>query len=276
MLIINADDLGLAPGVTRGILELARSGGATSASLLPNLPGSAAALAAARDAGLDAGVHLNLCLGAPLAPPEAVPSIVGSDGRFLTAAAVTRRLALGRVRTREVAREWSAQIEYVLAGGTRPSHLDSHCHLHAYPPLYRLTLELARRYGIPGVRRAYAGFVYQTPHLFAIRARLRPSRGGDNGLAQPDHFAVLTAMGPWSTSRAFAALLRALPPGVTELVCYPGHVDDELRRVDPLTQPRNPARANCCCSRAPSSVTPSRAHPPHLLGRPDRIMKRSD
>ena len=32
--------------------------------------------------------------------------------------------------------------------------------------------------------------------------------------------------------------MRALPPGVTELVCHPGHVDDELRRVDTLTTPR--------------------------------------
>ncbi len=239
-LIINADDLGLAPGVTRGILELARQGAVTSTSIFANLPGSDEAMAAARDAGLDAGVHLNLCLGAPLLPPAHVPSIVGPDGRFVTAGLVARRLVRRSLQVEEVEREWAAQIERVLAAGPRPSHLDSHCQLHAYPSLYRLTLRLARRYGIPGVRRAFAGHILQLPRVPLARARLHPWpwRARGSAPAQPDHFTVLTVQGPPRTPRPLQALLRALPPGATELVCHPGHVDEELRRIDPLTDPR--------------------------------------
>jgi predicted glycoside hydrolase/deacetylase ChbG (UPF0249 family) len=45
-------------------------------------------------------------------------------------------------------------------------------------------------------------------------------------------------MGLVRNARPLEALLRALPAGVTELVCHPGHVDEELRRVDTLTTPR--------------------------------------
>ena len=63
LLIVNADDLGLAPGVTRGILELARSKAVTSANLLVNLPGSGDACAMARSMGIDAGLSVLCWIG---------------------------------------------------------------------------------------------------------------------------------------------------------------------------------------------------------------------
>src|SRR2546421_500089 len=79
LLIVNADDFGLAPGVTQGILELAQCGAVTSTSTMINLPGSKEAVAAARGAGLDMGLHLNICLGAPLWPPRRAPRLRRPD-----------------------------------------------------------------------------------------------------------------------------------------------------------------------------------------------------
>src|SRR2546423_8154190 len=124
------------------------------------LPASKDAVAAARSAALDLGLLLNICLGAPLLSPEAVHSLVAPNGRFVRADVITRRRFAGQLRLDEVEREWSAQIESFLACGVRPGHLDSHCHLHAYPGLYRLTMRLAARYRLPGVRRACAGLIY--------------------------------------------------------------------------------------------------------------------
>src|SRR5947208_8581695 len=111
LLIVNADDFGLAPGVTRGILELARCGAVTSTSTMINLPGSQEAVAAARSLGLDMGLHLNICLGAPLLPPAAVPSLVAPDRRLVRADEITRWRFAGQLRLAEVEREWSGQIE---------------------------------------------------------------------------------------------------------------------------------------------------------------------
>lgn len=250
LLIVNADDLGLSPAVSRGILELARLGAVTSASLMANMPGASDALAAAHAADLDLGVHLNLCTGTPLLPAHTVPSLLGTGGRFTIARSIAQRLLSGRLRLDEVEREWSAQIEWLLASGLRPSHLDSHCQTHALPALYRLTIQLASRYGIPGVRPACGGLIYQLPGISLLRVRLRPAwppewrsdrvrgRQTTRRILQPDHFSVLTALGQQRTSRQLQALLHALPPGTTELVTHPGHVDDQLRRIDPLTEPR--------------------------------------
>jgi len=244
LLIINADDYGLAPGVTAAILDLARRGSVTSASAIVTMPGSIAALAAARAVDLDLGLHLNLCAGTPLSPAAAVPSLLAGGGahrpRFATAGEIQWRYLRGRLVLNEVRRECCAQIEWFLATGAIPSHLDSHCHLHALPRLYRLTVELAGRYGIPGVRRAASNFIFRPPRLpLFSRVVGFPQRGvAQHPPYQTDYFSVLTVMGPARTPRPLHALLHTLPRGVTELVCHPGYVDDELLHIDTLTHAR--------------------------------------
>jgi len=236
-LIVNGDDFGLSPAVNAGMVELARLGALTSASLLVTMPGAEESLALAHAVGLDAGVHLNICVGRPLSPPDRVPTLLDGTGRFPNAHVVAWRYLTGRLRIEEVEREWSAQIERVLAAGIRPSHLDSHCHLHLYPGLFALIQRLARRHGIRGVRGAAAGFILQPPGLPGARLTLGRTRSRP-GLYHPDHWSVLTVQGRARASGPLDTLLRALPPGVTELICHPGHVDDALRARDPLSDPR--------------------------------------
>jgi predicted glycoside hydrolase/deacetylase ChbG (UPF0249 family) len=238
LLIVNADDLGLAPGVSEGILDLAGRGSVTSASVLMNLPGGPDALRRARAIGLDTGVHLNLCAGMPLSPPDQVPSLLRADWRLASAQAVHLRLLSGRLRLDEVEREWAAQIDRYVSIAGRPSHLDTHLHMHAHRDLYPIIMRLAARYGIAGVRCALAGYLLQVPRLSLAPVLLRrPSRSAA-AVCHTDRFTVLTALGWVRSARPLRALLHALPPGITELVCHPGHVDDDLLRLDPLTGQR--------------------------------------
>jgi predicted glycoside hydrolase/deacetylase ChbG (UPF0249 family) len=229
--------------VTRGILDLARVGAVTSASLLTNLPGSLEALTMAQSAGLDLGVHLNLCLGAPLSPPELVSSLVDAAGWFHRSGAVALRLASGRLHLDEVEREWARQIETVLAWGVQPSHVDSHGHFHAWPPLYARTVCLARQHAIAGVRNAFDGYMLHSPHWSSLRWTVRRPGKRTRTVSHPDHFTVLSVWGYASQLDTLRDVLRALPPGVTELVCHPGHVDEDLRRLDRLTDAREDEQA---------------------------------
>src|SRR3954465_14713228 len=82
-LVVNADDFGMSPAISRGILRAHRDGIVTSTSLLGNcadLEHARAALAEARNLGV--GVHLALVGGAPVADPATVPSLLAGDGRF--------------------------------------------------------------------------------------------------------------------------------------------------------------------------------------------------
>src|SRR6266849_8648084 len=153
-LIVNADDLGWAAGVNRGIAEAHRGGIVTSASLLANGEAFAEAVELARDAGgLGVGVHLNLNDGPPIAQRESMPSLVNDSGEFeggpdgLLLKIATRGLSM-----REVALEWSAQISKVRDAGIEPTHLDGHKHVHMLPGLFEITLRLAKRYGIGAIR----------------------------------------------------------------------------------------------------------------------------
>ena len=62
VLIVNADDLGLSPGVNAGIIEAHLRGIVTSASLMVRQPAAREAARLARaHPGLSVGLHLDLC-----------------------------------------------------------------------------------------------------------------------------------------------------------------------------------------------------------------------
>jgi predicted glycoside hydrolase/deacetylase ChbG (UPF0249 family) len=205
-LIVNADDFGLTPGVSRGILRARRHGIVTSTTLLVTAEIDRGQLAEALDSGMGLGLHVNLTLGQPL---SGAPSLVDADGRFLRDA---RRAAAG-ADVGDVEREVQAQIERFQALTARsPTHLDTHHHVGLLAPVAEVVLAAARRLGVP-VRSQDT----------AARARARGA-----GLRTPDHF--FGESGPdayWTPARTLARL-RALPLGVSEFMTHPGLFDDTL------------------------------------------------
>ena len=97
-LLVTADDFGIGPETSRGILELALRGTVTSTVLLVNSPFAEDGVAAWRKAGcpLELGWHPCLTLDSPVLPAERVPSLVGPDGRFSTLGQLLKRLLRGR------------------------------------------------------------------------------------------------------------------------------------------------------------------------------------
>src|SRR5918911_4514999 len=84
LLVVNADDFGLSPGINAGIIEGFEKGILTSASIMVNAPAfeEAVELAQAHE-GLGIGVHLNVLRGKALLPPTEISSVVDADGLFL-------------------------------------------------------------------------------------------------------------------------------------------------------------------------------------------------
>lgn len=244
--IINADDFGLTAGVNRGILQAFDQGVLSSTSLLANLPAFDDAIRLARATPeLPVGVHLNLLAAAPVAGARAVPSLVDGGGRLVASVpALVGRLAFGRILREHLVVEFEAQIRKVLDAGIRPTHVDSHRHVHCLPGVFEATLIAAGRLGIRSVRLPLerAGLVglrvLSRPGLtsrakraliglLCWRGRTRLARGG---FRAPDHF-IGFSLGPRPDPEALADLLAALPPGVTEIACHPGFLDDALRLV---------------------------------------------
>ena len=234
-LIVNADDFGLTAGINRAIIECYRAGAVTSATLMVNGEAAVeAALLAADSTGLGVGLHLNLTSGRPTSPPENIPSLLGPDGSFPGLRQALWRLSTGRARAYELENEIVAQIERLTGLGVRPTHVDSHHHLHAHPRLRSLISRICPRHGIARMR----GFRMsgRTPKAIAVAwaARL-PSTG--TPLKVPDRFSGIEAMG----GENMAAVVRtslAHQGDTLEFMCHPGYLDEDLLRVTSYNEPR--------------------------------------
>ena len=142
-LIVNADDFGLAPGVSAGILAAHRHGIVSSTTLLATVAIDDESVRALRDSGLGVGLHVNLTLGRPLSGGR---SLVDGDGRFVRDA----RHAAARANAVDVEREVAAQIEKFESIAKRPpTHLDTHHHVGLLVPVAEVVIDAARRLGVP-------------------------------------------------------------------------------------------------------------------------------
>ncbi len=240
-LIVNADDLGLSPGVNRGILESAVCGVVTSTTAMTNMPFVQAGLELIRQNAphLGVGLHLNLSYGRPLSDPAEVPSLVRGDGQFVS---VSRGIASSRRwQPGEVKLEFSAQLErFVALTETLPDHLDSHQMVGSLSAVCReVMLDLAETHALPmrrGGREAFrllereaARRLYLTqpwmPPLLGTLPWQRYNHIYDRVALEPDHFEI----GFFDSTATVETLLRILgelPAGVTELVCHPGYLDE--------------------------------------------------
>lgn len=204
-LIVNADDFGLTPGVSDGILLAHRHGIVTSTTMLVNGGVTRETVARARDAGLGLGLHVNLTLGAPLSRGASLVE----HGAFVRDA----RRAAARARASDVEREVAAQIErFQTLAKQPPTHLDTHHHVGLHEPVREVVLAAARGLRVP-VRSQDA----------AARHRARAAR-----LGTPDHFFGESGPGAyWSLARTLRHL-RELPSGTSEFMTHPGWCDPAL------------------------------------------------
>src|SRR5439155_1763901 len=95
LLVINADDLGFAPGVNRGILEAHAAGTVSSASMMVTAPAFDDAVERVRTEApkLGVGLHLDLVAGRPLtSAPSLHPIASCSLARRTSAASRCRAL----------------------------------------------------------------------------------------------------------------------------------------------------------------------------------------
>ncbi len=205
-LIVNADDFGLTPGVSEGILAAHRHGIVTSTTLLVNRPIERHLLDRLADTDLGVGLHINLTLGRAL---TGASSLTVEDGQFVRE---PYRVA-ERATPSAIEREIVAQIDAFERLLRRPpDHLDSHHHVGMLEPVRTVLLDTARAAHVP-VR---------------IQDRVARAAARSAGLRTPDHF--FGASGPdayWTLGRALRHL-RDLPPGTSEFMTHPGYFDAAL------------------------------------------------
>ncbi len=235
-LIINADDYGRSPDISRGIRDAHLRGIVTSSTCMMNMPSVAEdiKIALKETPNLGLGVHLVLTAGRPVLSPEKLPTLTNNQGGFLKLEALIGNAK--NINTAEVRAEWRAQIEaFFAASGKKPTHLDSHHHSSYFTPANLQTmLELANEYGVAirlPLAHANDATISGLPDELAaemlefsprILDRLQPR--------SPDAF-FATFYDENATRAEFMRILGdMLPNGTFEIMCHPGYVDEAFAK----------------------------------------------
>lgn len=232
-LIINADDLGLTPGVSDGIIAAHTQGIVISTSALMNTAHILSDLPRTRQAcpGLGIGVHLTLTEGQPLLPREKVQSLVDENGRFFKLNHEPERIRT--LDLDEVRAEWRTQIESFKSYGFDPDHLDSHHHISYFQPeVFKVMLDLADEFHLPiryppqvffewlereNVDRLLQEYGVKTPSDC-----ITSFYGQENDVSQENMLNIIHSLGE----------------GAHELMCHPGIADQKLVENSSYSSPR--------------------------------------
>jgi predicted glycoside hydrolase/deacetylase ChbG (UPF0249 family) len=145
--IINADDFGLCESNTLGIISAHKNGILTSATCMMNMPYAKLALEeASKYPDFGVGIHLTLTVGSPLIKGH--KSFTDENGNFKKKKMYPGGQPL--VDEEELYAEWKAQIEkFIEIAGKKPTHIDSHHHVHMLSGLNPIAKRLALEYDIP-------------------------------------------------------------------------------------------------------------------------------
>lgn len=225
-LIINSDDYGRTPDISRGIREAHLRGVVTSTTCMMNIPATAADVAVAlkETPQLAMGVHLVLTMGRPIVT-KADSSITDEDGNFFKYTPFIEHIP--QMDVDEVKAEWRAQIEaFIKAAGRNPTHLDSHHHSSYFAPqLFRGMLDLAQEYDC-AIRFPFANDISSEleetyKHVPNLIKEFNPRR--------PDTFLV-DFYDEGATQEELLHLINNVDAGTTEIMCHPGYVDDAFAK----------------------------------------------
>lgn len=223
LLIINADDLGMCHAVNDAIFTALQSGFACSATLMVPCPWALhAAQFLAAHPEIPFGIHLTVISDflnyrwGPLTPKEKIPTLIKSSGYFYPFEQMPEFLA--KVSLNELETEFRAQIEWVLAAGLKPSHLDWHSlRIDARPDISDVMLKLAREYGL----------------ALRVRGRIQIEKVQGLGLPVNDHdFLDSYLIDQNDKTAQYIELLHNLPEGLNEWAVHPGFANSELLAID--------------------------------------------
>ena len=248
--VVNADDLGVSPGATLGVLEAHTHGSVTSASLVVTTPyyRQAVDTCVKTCPALGIGLHFSLTLGRPASPPECVPLLIDATGRFRWTFTSLFRALAGRgdpALAAQIEIELEAQLARLHADGIRPDHINGERHVHLIPGVMEQVVGAAERHDVPFVRAGVdigARFT-RAEHLAALvvsggfvkswllsRLAQKSRAGLGRTVRTPDRVASYLYTGRMDLILD-SLLTASADSGVTEIMVHPG-VPEESRGID--------------------------------------------
>lgn len=226
LLIVHADDIGLARSVNIAAARAFENGGITSGSVMVPCPWFPDFAVYYREhQPLDVGIHITLTAEwenykwGGISPAGEIPSLLDEHGHFYS----TVEEVGAHANPAEVEKEIRAQIDRALALGIRPTHLDTHMGTVLFiPALAPIYLKLGKEYGLP--------LLLPRSWLEMVPAEHRDAIAADYILL--DGLSMMEAV-PSGTSwgDAYAAMIAAMGPGLNEMIVHLALDDSEMQGI---------------------------------------------
>ncbi len=240
-LIINADDLGLSPGVDKGIFSSVEAGSVRSLSALTGGPDFKNAIDRAGSLeGVGIGIHLNLTGVWDSTKTPAPPGFFRTRPSTLLRLCLSGRADLGFARACI-----KRQIEAFLDTGIQPTHIDGHHHVHIFPGIAGIAADLEKEYGIQRARMPVEGWsAYCAGNGFLVKrllVRILSSKAkkvyGSREIRFPDRFFGFGLMDRPDFKERLIKVLSRIGHGISEIMVHPGSKEEGFD-LDPYSDGR--------------------------------------
>ncbi|MDQ8185030.1 polysaccharide deacetylase family protein [Pelagicoccus sp. SDUM812002] len=227
LLIIHADDLGVAHSQNMASFQAMEEGIITSASVMMPTPwAKEAVLYAIENPEADIGVHITLTAEwdtyrwGPMLGADTTPSLVDEHGHFHASVAAFAQNA----KLEEVEAEVRAQIEAAREAGIEFTHLDGHMgSMLATDEIAQLYFRLGKEYGVPVRLHQHHGQDSENAELREAVVQM-PGKATSMHGASPSDF-------PDGMAESYNDYLRQLQPGLNLLVLHLGFDDAEMQAI---------------------------------------------
>ncbi|KKQ51258.1 MAG: hypothetical protein US70_C0020G0008 [Parcubacteria group bacterium GW2011_GWD2_38_11] len=211
-LIVTADDFGLSPRTNRNTRYLISLGKINRVGIMVNGEISTKEISELIHSGIKLDIHLDIL-------HEFNNARKKRHSAILRVIEFLKNILTRKISTKQVQADWEKQIEkFHILFGKYPDGINSHEHIHFFPPFFKVALFLQEKYSIPYIRfgdsiqMRHHTIVAHILHLLRI---INQKACGAGGCVSSNYLVSLD----WI--KDIDAFLNNLPDGKTEVVCHP-------------------------------------------------------
>jgi hypothetical protein len=226
LLIIHADDMGLAHSVNTACIKAFDNKSITSGSIMVPCPWAPEIEAYVKEhPGMDVGIHLTMTAEwdmykwGGITPSDQIQSLLDKNNYFYPSVEELGKVAKGA----EAEKELRAQVDRAIASGVQPTHLDTHMgSVLANPELVKMYLNLSEIYHLPVLfPRAYLSWfppdmaksmeskIFLIDNLFMLEPKMISAKWID----------------------AYKKGIETMKPGLNEMIVHLAIDNDEMKAI---------------------------------------------
>jgi predicted glycoside hydrolase/deacetylase ChbG (UPF0249 family) len=217
-LLVTADDFGISERANRNILYLISLGKINRVGIMTKGDISSKEISELIRSGVKLDIHLDIL------------HELGEDRKNRKKAVILRvlgflgKIIAGKLSTKTVTADWENQInQFHELFGRNPDGINSHEHVHLFPPFFKITMQLQEKYMIPFVRFGDSVFVRHhnmVSHIMHYLRKINLKTCTLHGCVSTGSLISLD----WITD--LDQFLENPPEGTTEIVCHPELAED--------------------------------------------------